>query len=270
MKLAYLSDLHLEFGTTGVLTDALAIHDSIKSDADILIVAGDIAEIKHLKRSSSSTMYYCREALESFFEGVCNHYKHVIYVLGNHEYYHSLFEDVEGLVKESLNHPNLHILENNWVVLEGTAFYGGTAWTDLSNYWDASAAEYGMNDFKVIRTGAYRKFKPHDATLVHTKFVQGLEAFKYTFKRSNAKMVVVSHHAPSFKSVAPEFEGNSLNPAFVSDLTGYMEGITLWAHGHTHSKFDYYCGDTRVVCNPRGYQGMEQIVRDFKVEVVEI
>lgn len=270
MKLAYLSDLHLEFGTNGVLTDALALHDNIKCNADILIVAGDVAEIKHLKRSSASTMYHCREALESFFESVCNHYRHVIYVLGNHEFYHSLYEDVEGLVMESLKHPNLHILENNWVVLEGTAFYGGTAWTNLSNYWDAAAAEYGMNDFKVIRTGAYRKFKPHDATLIHSRFVQGLEVFKGEFNHPNTKMVVVSHHAPSLKSVAPEFEGNSLNPAFASDLTEHMEGITLWVHGHTHREFDYSCGDTRVVCNPRGYQGMEQIVRDFKVGVVDI
>jgi hypothetical protein len=30
--------------------------------------------------------------------------------------------------------------------------------------------------------------------------------------------------------------------------------IRLWTHGHTHHAFDYQIGDTRIVCNPRGYE----------------
>ena len=33
--------------------------------------------------------------------------------------------------------------------------------------------------------------------------------------------------------------------------------IKLWTHGHTHHAFDYVIGETRVVCNPRGYEGYE-------------
>ena len=32
-------------------------------------------------------------------------------------------------------------------------------------------------------------------------------------------------------------------------------GARLWIHGHTHISFDYQVGDTRVVCNARGYPG---------------
>ena len=27
----------------------------------------------------------------------------------------------------------------------------------------------------------------------------------------------------------------------------------LWVHGHLHWRRDYVVGDTRVICNPRGY-----------------
>ncbi|MFO7724898.1 MAG: 1-acyl-sn-glycerol-3-phosphate acyltransferase, partial [Oceanipulchritudo sp.] len=30
-------------------------------------------------------------------------------------------------------------------------------------------------------------------------------------------------------------------------------GAALWIHGHSHGFFDYHIGDTRVVCNSRGY-----------------
>ena len=28
----------------------------------------------------------------------------------------------------------------------------------------------------------------------------------------------------------------------------------LWVHGHTHDSCDYRVGNTRVICNPRGYE----------------
>ena len=32
-----------------------------------------------------------------------------------------------------------------------------------------------------------------------------------------------------------------------------MPGVDVWMHGHTHSSVDMEIGQTRVVCNPRGY-----------------
>jgi len=46
--------------------------------------------------------------------------------------------------------------------------------------------------------------------------------------------------------------------------------IKLWIHGHTHESFDYMVGDTRIVCNPRGYIGYEQCADDFKLKFVEV
>jgi hypothetical protein len=46
-----------------------------------------------------------------------------------------------------------------------------------------------------------------------------------------------------------------LTPAFCSDLSELVanSGAALWVHGHTHASCDYFAGQTRVVCNPKGY-----------------
>jgi hypothetical protein len=65
--------------------------------------------------------------------------------------------------------------------------------------------------------------------------------------------VVVTHHLPSWRSVAPRFLRAPSNAAFASDLDALFDPVTLWIHGHTHHSFDYLAGRTRVVANPRGY-----------------
>jgi hypothetical protein len=48
--------------------------------------------------------------------------------------------------------------------------------------------------------------------------------------------------------------GNELNLAFASNLDFLIHPpVSLWIHGHQHDSADYTLGDTRVVCNPRGY-----------------
>lgn len=67
--------------------------------------------------------------------------------------------------------------------------------------------------------------------------------------------VVITHHAPSPRSITPALRKDPLNPAFVSDLDAMIRTYQppLWIHGHIHNSFDYRIGQTRIVCNPRGY-----------------
>jgi hypothetical protein len=65
--------------------------------------------------------------------------------------------------------------------------------------------------------------------------------------------VVITHHLPSWRSVAPSFMRALSNPAFASDLDHLFEGVDLWIHGHAHTSHDYLAAGCRVVCNPRGY-----------------
>jgi hypothetical protein len=46
--------------------------------------------------------------------------------------------------------------------------------------------------------------------------------------------------------------------------------IKLWTHGHTHHEFEYVIGETKVVCNPRGYIGYEANATNFKLKYWEV
>lgn len=88
------------------------------------------------------------------------------------------------------------------------------------------------------------------------------------------KFVVCGHHAPSKASTHPRYKHEkTMNTAYSSDLNEFIMDhpqIKLWTHGHTHEDFDYMVGTTRVVCNPRGYDGYEPRADEFKLKVVEI
>ena len=46
--------------------------------------------------------------------------------------------------------------------------------------------------------------------------------------------------------------------------------MKLWIHGHVHNNFDYMIGDTRVICNPRGYEMYQENFEfkpDFEVDI---
>ena len=74
--------------------------------------------------------------------------------------------------------------------------------------------------------------------------------------------VVVGHHAPSKQSVKPGYEKDLIvGGAYSSDLDEFILShpqIKVWVHGHTHDKFDYMIGPTRIVSNARGYVGYER------------
>jgi Icc-related predicted phosphoesterase len=73
------------------------------------------------------------------------------------------------------------------------------------------------------------------------------------------KTVVISHYSPLHESLDYKtIIDTNLAQRISVDLRELIESsdITLWVHGHIHKKQDYYCGKTRVVCNPRGYADM--------------
>lgn len=235
MHLQILSDLHLEF---------MALDNPQAAEADVVILAGDIGlGTKGVKW-----------ALSSFTVPV-------IYVAGNHEFYHytcpNLLDDMKKLTRGS----HVHVLEQSAMEIAGIYFLGTTLWTDygLNGTPERSmaAAAGSMSDHFVIKTQNGRLFTPEDSLQLHCQSVEWLDHQLTLLKNKN--VVVVTHHAPSPLSIAPKFAGDSLNPAFSSNLHELIarHPIALWVHGHTHSSFDYDLEGTRVVCNPRGYQPYE-------------
>jgi hypothetical protein len=127
-------------------------------------------------------------------------------------------------------------------------------------------------DKPTFRTRAAR-FCPEDAVEEHKKML-GYIKHVYSEMPPWKQMVVVGHHTPSHFSCHPRYKDDQLmNGGYHSDLSEFIldrPGIKLWTHGHTHELFDYTVGDTRVVCNPRGYYGHEEIADNFNLKVVEL
>jgi hypothetical protein len=85
---------------------------------------------------------------------------------------------------------------------------------------------------------------------------------------------MVGHHAPTYQSVHPMYANDNLmNGMFYSELSEFIldhPQIKLWVHGHMHNKSDYMVGETRIVCNPRGYIGHEYQAEKFQLQYIEV
>lgn len=286
MKIAIASDLHLEFGDL----------DFDNSDnAEVLILSGDICVAADLdmRDSRQTEVGFARarsERFHEFFERCAERFPHVIYVMGNHEYYHSDLATELNEVRRKLAHlSNLSVLEREVKVIGDVTFIGGTLWTDMNNL-DALTLYHMrtmMNDFRVISNSAtpvhfrtqegkfatrVSKFSPEDAVSEHVKMKQYIQ----TVVQGNhdTKYVVVGHHAPSARSIHEMYAHDPImNGGYSSNLDEFIldhPQIKLWTHGHTHHPFDYTIGDTRVVCNPRGYIGHESAASNWTLKTVEV
>ncbi|KKO47609.1 phosphoesterase [Arsukibacterium sp. MJ3] len=233
MKLQILSDIHLEFGN----------FDLPSTDADVLVVAGDL----HTGTKGAEWL------LAQNFDIP------VIYVLGNHEYYKQTYPVLHEKVREVLAGSSVHFLENQFVDIDGVRFHGMTLWTDFEISGDARLTGFEcqqrMNDYKKIkRAPTYSKIRPQDISVIHKQSLNWLE--NSLAQSTTATNVVVSHHAPSIKSVPEHAQTNPIIGAYVSNLeeTIQRHKIALWLHGHIHTNADYYVHGCRVVCNPHGYK----------------
>ncbi|RKU01022.1 hypothetical protein C7H84_25340 [Burkholderia sp. Nafp2/4-1b] len=247
MKLLVLSDLHNEFEPA--VADAKAIAQS-----DVVVLAGDI----HTKDRSIGWA-------QAFVDDPA---KPVILVAGNHEFYRGHFDGTLDKLRDLAQGTNIHFLENDVLVLGDVRFLGCTLWTDFKLYANNISsttcmrdAQQVMTDFRLIRaTSSYRRLYPTDTVRRHEVSRAWL---RNTLSEPFAgKTVVVTHHAPSASSIDSAYDGDSLTPAYASNLEHLMGATaSLWIHGHTHTSSDYIVPGsdtsstqgTRVICNPRGY-----------------
>lgn len=126
--------------------------------------------------------------------------------------------------------------------------------------------------FKQVFTTRAATFCPEDAVEDHKKMIEYIRLM--IEGKFDEKFVVCGHHAPSRKSTHPRYRHDELmNGGYSSHLDEFIMDhpqIKLWTHGHTHEDFDYMIGETRIVCNPRGYIGYEPRANSFRLKVVEV
>ena len=230
MKINFISDLHLEFGPLEIEPEA----------GDVLVLAGDI-DIK---------------GRVDWINDIASKFHHVIYVLGNHEFYHGAIDSIYKKTRENLV-DNVHLLENESITIDDVTFHGATLWSDFLNGNPMSylQCDQAINDYRLIRAGdGKHRFKPQIAHSLHN--------ISKVFLQENVKEgdIVVTHMAPSFLSIHEKYKNDmNINGSYASDLSELILDTKpeLWFHGHVHTSFDYTVGNTRILCNPRGYVGEE-------------
>lgn len=232
VRIRVLSDLHLEFAPFTVP----------EVPADVVVLAGDIGV-------GTAGLEWAADV----FAGTP-----IVYVPGNHEFYRHDVRELRPAMRRAAGELGIYLLEDASVVLHGVRFLGATLWTDFlacgpGNEWFAqSEARRGMADFHVVTVDGQRLTPAQTARWHDDSRAWLARELAAPFV---GPTVVVTHHLPTLRSVAPRFARSLLTPAFASRCDELVAQADVWIHGHTHDAFDYEHLGCRVVCNPRGYPG---------------
>lgn len=255
MKIAYMSDLHLNYKH---LSENIEFIDK----PDVILIAGDISP-------------NIRDHLYLFEKCLPRNIPKVL-ILGNHDY--------EGLRLENANLmysrlysilENTHLLIDSSVVIDGVKFIGSTLWSDFSLAGSEEAAKVEMNwaknnvlDFNDIFKGDGNFISPSDMREMSSESQKLIHL--YLKEPFEGKRVVMTHFAPHPLSIHPKYSG-MMNAYWANNLEHLLGFSDIWIHGHVHSSFDYVVEGTRVVCNPRGNCGNVPENPDFDLyKMIEI
>ena len=250
MLIRLLSDLHQEFRPYEVQP----LPEDFES---VLVLAGDIDV-------GTDACDFVIEQSENF--------AHVIYLLGNHEFYHNDLDLLACDVADELaDFPKVSFLDNSSVVVGDVRFIGSTLWSDMDNENPNSMflIERSLNDYGFIKRGADRIF----ATDTIELFKQNMAYLDSALSDPHdGPTGVVTHHGPSYQSVHPIFRNSGINGAFTSSCESLMcdHDIAYWMQGHTHQTSTYEINGCKVRMNPFGYgEETENLNFDpvFRVEV---
>lgn len=224
VRILPISDVHIECHEDG----GDAFFASLQKDVDVLVVAGDVGDYGNFGGPL--------ETLASLFS-------QVVYVHGNHECYDSSLSHTKQTIAEiSDRHPNFHFLDNDLVEIGGHRILGTTLWFKPHPHVPVHGGD--MNDFHCIED--------------LQRYITNENAKATSFLAANVRPgdIVVTHHAPSWRSEDPRWKSDPLSRLFyVCDLNELImdRRPALWIHGHIHFSWDYALWATRVVCNPVGY-----------------
>ena len=241
MKFRLISDTHNYCDPT------YRLHRTETENEEILLLAGDIDDNKN-------------ERLKVFLQNCSSRFKEVVYISGNHEYYGSnIIRNHEKLKEICSEFGNVHYLNNQSYTVGDVVIIGCTLWTNLTPI--EQLRSNCMNDYNKIRNGSNdmpfkRKLTPQDTTILHK---ESISFIKNTLANTSKKTIILTHHAPSYKSIDPRYKEDSTNCFYATDLEQIIREYkpNAWVHGHIHTFFDYTIDTTRIMCNPKGYDSFQ-------------
>ena len=243
MRIQVVSDLHLEFHN---------LLPPVVEGIDVIVCAGDLAPV-----GTGAVRYAAEEWAEA---------PHILYVPGNHEFYGTDIDRARAQLAEECDRLGITLLDCDAIVIDDVHFIGATLWTDflldgVAHEPGAHRAALGISDFDgwIQHEQGTGRFTTYESARRHAEERAFIEAELADAARDDTTAVVITHHAPTPRSIAPRFHGSALNPAFASNLERLIARYKpdLWIHGHMHNSVDITVGETRVLANPAGYNPAE-------------
>jgi Icc-related predicted phosphoesterase len=244
-----MSDLHQEFKSP-----TFDHYATLTELYDIFIIAGD--------GSNCSSIIQ----IENLANAIAP--KPLLYVTGNHDYYHS----DRGSVDDAFYHlqdcvKNFYFLNHAVVDLGSHVIIGATGWQYFSGF---NVNNYPMNDFRLI--------SDHSKSIEHwyrddRNFLW--ETLK-DYQNEDVKVVVVTHVPPCRAAINLE-ANEAVDKLQYGMLRAYHNNYgdmikrfepDLWLCGHMHDSHDCMVHNTRVVRNAHGYMGGHRLNTDFNEHLI--
>ncbi len=229
MYLQIFSDIHLE-----LRVDFPRIQKNPL--VDILILAGDIGRI-------DSVLF------RPFFEYISNvGWKKIIYVPGNHEFYHKTkgYNQLQYEYRQFFNdYPNISFLDNEAIFVGTTLFYGTTMWTCS----DPKFTQERVQNFDVCSES-------------FIQFNGMMEVFERT---PGISKVIITHFPISRNGVFHskyETQSEQKKKYFASNYfhlipSEYLTDIRCVISGHTHFSYNHIERGVCMISNQIGYPSEE-------------
>lgn len=235
MKIRVLSDLHLEF------TDYVPA-DLPSCGEDLVVLAGDIGV-------GTDGIKWAKLAIRD---------RPVVYVLGNHEFYQQDWDELLVEAHAVAAGSNVTVLENESIEIAGLRILGCSLWTDflamgrITASAAAAIAKEGMTDYRLIRRNRRRDALQPSHTMERCQ--QSRQWLEGEIASASGPLLVVTHHAPTLRTLNPEFLLQLSNAAFHNDFDHLIRPpVIACIHGHTHFSCREEVNGIPVISNQRGY-----------------
>jgi predicted MPP superfamily phosphohydrolase len=245
IQIDVISDIHLEFNPKINISPII-----YSANYHILVMAGDIG-------------YPTEEHYQNFLKKYSNQYDNIILIAGNHEYYPESkdllpikTEIIEQKIKKITENSNIIFLNRDsysiFIEDKKITFLGCTLWSkipeDMYKY-----AKNGLNDFNRIYLGDGNFITPKIYNEWHERDSMWLEQ-QINEKNNNEILIIVTHHLPTFKVVAPEYKEDPLTCCFATSLDDLFKNkLKMWICGHSHKPNYAVINNRGCLLNPCGY-----------------
>jgi predicted phosphohydrolase len=242
MQFDLISDLHIDFWPAEYQVNWQGIPTSL-----VAVIAGDVSRNPEITYST---------VLE-----ISKHYKHVLFVDGNHEHNDRGNINIrrEEIAELFSKYRNITYLYRNTTVLDGVAFIGCNGWWS----YDFCEPYVGKSDCIQYMTDVIGK----DPDVLMEQWHMAIEDAEFLGSAVKIcsedptvkKIVLVTHtipnrhfawHPPGPDVATMGLQGSSYLPAVLdSDVNSK---IKVWCFGHLHQKHDENIFGVRYISNPRG------------------